>query len=126
MKLIKRTSRGQGRVWEDRVSIEREVSREDCAKGGVPTGRVSNCRIWIENMRGNKFVARVATLVVLKKSRSSMIEGEGEGGGGWFRSSAGTCSPPGTSRRPRKLRKHPLLIIFINIIKQLQIQDNWE
>jgi hypothetical protein len=89
-KLGKRTSQEQGRVRGGRVSIEREVSRKDCAKGGVPTGRVSNCRIWIENMRGNKFLARVATLAV--KKNVNIIEGEEEGMGDWFRSSAGAYS----------------------------------
>jgi hypothetical protein len=92
----------------------------------MPTGRVSNSRIWIENMRGNKFLARVATLAV--KKNVDLIEGEEEGRGDWFRSSAGIFSPPGTSRRPRKVRKHPLLTLFINNVNQLQTQgqDNWE
>lgn len=53
-KLSERTSQEQGRVWKDKVSIEREVSREECTKGGVTKGRVSNCRIWIKKMRVNK------------------------------------------------------------------------
>jgi hypothetical protein len=51
------------------VSIEWEVSREECTKGGMTTDKVSNCRIWMENVRGNKLLARVATLVVKNKTR---------------------------------------------------------
>jgi hypothetical protein len=48
------------------------------------------------------------------KSRSNIIEGEGEGGSDWFRSSEGTLSQPGTSQRPQKAPKYPLHTLFID------------